>query len=294
MQTVLITGANGFLAQYLIHVLRDSYKIIATGKGEPRFKLDYPNLLYTTMDFTDPAAVAAVIGLNRPDVIVHAGAMSKPDDCEGDKGLADLTNTKATQHLLDAAAGCKSLFIFLSTDFIFDGIVGMYREEDQPGPVNYYGETKLNAEILVKAYAYSWSIVRTVLVYGKSDGGRHNLLTLVAEKLQRGESYSVFNDQVRTPTYVEDLASGIEAIINRRAEGVYHLSGKDVLTPFQMAMATAKHLGLDTNLLTPVTAENFSHGAARPKVTGFCIDKARHELGYNPLSFEEGLRKTFR
>ncbi|HVG12769.1 MAG TPA: SDR family oxidoreductase [Flavisolibacter sp.] len=293
MQTVLITGANGFLAQYLIRVLRDNYKVVGTGRGEARFNLDHPNVYYRNMDFTDPVAVAEVIAMNKPDVIVHAGAISQPDVCEGNKPLADLTNTESTGYLLEAAAACKSFFIFLSSCFVFNGTAGMYTEEDEPEPVNYYGETKLRAEALVRAYAHAWSIVRTVLVYGKPEGGHPNLPTLVAEKLQRGEAYSVFNDQVRTPTYVEDLAGGIEAIISRRAEGVYHLSGKDLLTPYQIALATAKLLGLDDTLLTPVTAETFSHGAARPKRTGFCIDKARHDLGYDPVSFEEGLRKTF-
>jgi dTDP-4-dehydrorhamnose reductase len=98
---------------------------------------------------------------------------------------------------------------------------------------------------------------------------------------------------VRTPTYVGDLADGIIAVIEKKAKGIYHLSGEDVLTPYQMAVRAAEYLGLDKTLIKKVTAADFSQPAKRPHKTGFVIDKAKNELGYQPLSFEEGLKKTF-
>jgi len=145
----------------------------------------------------------------------------------------------------------------------------------------------------VKEYPHNWSIVRTVLVYGKPQVGRGNLLTVVKEKLETGEGYSVFYDQSRTPTYVEDLAMGIVSIIKKKAKGVYHLSGVDVLTPYEMACKTADHLGLDKSLIKKVTAAEFLQPAKRPLKTGFIIDKAKNELDFQPISFEEGLAKTF-
>ena len=98
---------------------------------------------------------------------------------------------------------------------------------------------------------------------------------------------------MRTPTYVGDLADGIIVVIEKKAKGVYHLSGEDILTPWQMAVKAAEYLGLDSSLINKVTAANFSQPAKRPPKTGFVIDKAKKELGYQPLSFEEGLKKTF-
>ena len=165
--------------------------------------------------------------------------------------------------------------------------------EDAPGPVNYYGRTKLEAEEAVKEYEHDWAIVRTVLVYGKNHSGHSNILKIVKEKLEKGEEYNVVDDQLRTPTYVEDLAKGIVSIVEKRAKGVFHLSGKDILTPYQMAIKTAEHLKLNGTVLKKVTAASFGQPARRPLKTGFIIDKARNELGYEPLSFEEGLKKTF-
>lgn len=292
---VLITGANGFLGHYLTgQLLEKDIAVVATGKGDCRLPYVANNLFqYVEMDFTDPVGVKNTLEKIKPDVVVHSGAISKPDECEQNKAYADKVNIEGTRYLLSEAAAIKSFFIFISTDFIFDGREGMYKEEDTGNPVNYYGLTKFKAEALVKEYSFDWCIVRTVLVYGKPLSGRGNLLTVVKEKLEKGEEYSVFDDQVRTPTFVEDLAAGIVAIIEKRATGIFHLSGKDILTPYQMACKVASYLGFDEGLIRKVTAATFTQPALRPLKTGFNIEKAVKELGYNPVSFEEGLSKTF-
>lgn len=292
---ILITGANGFLGYYLVEqLLTKNFSVTATGKGECRLPFTHDkNFQWLSMDFTDPFSIHDVFENIKPDVVIHAGAMSKPDECETNQMLAYLMNVEGTVQLLINSADLKSFFVFLSTDFVFDGERGMYHEDDKPNPVNYYGRTKLEAEEAVKEYEFNWAIVRTVLVYGKNHSGHSNILKIVKEKLEKGEEYSVVDDQLRTPTYVEDLAKGIVSIIERNATGIFHLSGKDILTPYQMAIKTAKHLRLDSSVIKKVTAASFSQPAKRPPKTGFIIDKARKELGYEPLSFEEGLKKTF-
>jgi dTDP-4-dehydrorhamnose reductase len=292
---ILITGANGFLGYYLTEqLLANNFSVIATGKGDCRLPFTHDlNFQWLTMDITDPFSIHDVFENIKPDVVIHAGAISKPDECELDQMKAYLVNVEGTVQLLINSGELKSFFIFLSTDFVFDGEKGMYSEEDAPHPVNYYGRTKLEAEEAVKEYECDWAIVRTVLVYGKNHSGHNNILTIVKEKMEKQEEYNVVDDQVRTPTYVEDLAKGIVSIVEKKATGIFHLSGKDVLTPYQMAIKTAEHLKLDSSILKKVTAASFSQPAKRPLKTGFKIDKARKELGYEPLSFEEGLKKTF-
>jgi len=292
---VLITGANGFLGHYLVSLLlQKGYEVIATGKGNN--KLPFGNsekFVYTEMDFTNPFVVNDIFDTHKPEIVVHAGAISKPDECELNRKEALRINTEGTVTMLSNAAKHKCFFIFISTDFVFDGEAGMYTEVDNPNPVNFYGKTKLVAEEAVKRYDFDWAIVRTVLVYGKAMAGRSNILTIVKEKLEKGEAYSVVDDQVRTPTYVEDLAAGIIAIMEKRACGIYHLSGINILTPYEMACKTADFLGLDKSLIKRVTAESFSQPAKRPARTGFIIDKAKRELAYSPVSFLEGLKRTF-
>lgn len=292
---VLITGANGFLGQYLsAQLLEKEYHVIATGKGECRLPfLGEKGFRYLPMDFTNPFEVHDVFDKYKPDVVIHAGALTKVDDCELEQWQAYLTNVEGTVTMLLNAEEQKSFFVFISTDFVFDGAEGQYKEDDIPNPVNFYGKTKAEAEEAVKEYEYEWAIVRTSLVYGKPLAGRGNILTVVKEKLEKEEKYNVVNDQIRTPTHVEDLAAGIVSIVEKKAIGIYHLSGMDILTPYEMACRAADYLDLNKSVLLKVTAANFSQPAKRPCKTNFIIDKAINQLNYKPVSFEEGLKKTF-
>ena len=169
---ILVTGANGFLGQHLtLYLSHKSYDVVACSRGKCRIP-HQKAFQYFSFDLTDANAVAAIIASSQPDVIVHAAAMSKPDECEMNQMKAYLVNVEGTVQLLINSEEVKSFFIFLSTDFVFDGERGMYNENDAPKPVNYYGRTKLEAEEAVKEYENGWAIVRTVLVYGKNHSGR--------------------------------------------------------------------------------------------------------------------------
>ena len=294
MQTVLVTGANGFIGHYLVELLlQKGFNVIATNRGANRLPFDHPHFTYEAMDFTQPEEVEKAMTRYQPQVVVHGGALSKPDECELNKETADTINVAGTQYLLAAAQKAKSFFMYLSTDFVFEGTNLQYIEEDTLAPVNYYGETKKRAEAAVQAYPFGWSIVRTILVYGHPRGGRNNILTMVASGFQKGRTLKIVDDQVRTPTYVEDLVKGMVTIIEKGTTGIFHLSGKDVTTPYQMALAVADYLGLDKEGIQKVTADSFNEPARRPRTTGFNLSKAESQLGYQPISFAEGLKKTF-
>lgn len=294
MNPVLVTGANGFIAYYLINrLLQKKYKVIATSKGENRLPFQDENFTFHSLDYTVKEEVSAYLASACPQVVIHCGAISKPDECELAPEAAFLSNVGGTINLLQASEKQKARFIFLSTDFVFSGEKGFYKEEDERDPVNYYGETKMLAENEVLNYPFEWNIIRTVLVYGKTFSGRENIVTNTAKALQEGRRLKIFDDQVRTPTYVEDLASGIVLVMEEGTTGIYHLSGEDVKTPYDVSIETAQHLGLDTTLITRVKEEDFHQPARRPAKTGFDISKAKREFGFQPLSFKEGLKRTF-
>jgi dTDP-4-dehydrorhamnose reductase len=180
---------------------------------------------------------------------------------------------------------------YISTDFIFDGFDGPYKEEDHPNPINYYGKSKLKGEELVLNSGLQYAIIRTVLVYGVGqDLQRSNLVLWVKNKLQRGEHIRVVDDQWRNPTLVEDLAIGCKLVLEKGAYGIYNVAGKEYLTPFDIAMKTADIFSLDKNLISPTNAVKFKEVARRPLKTGFFITKARENLGYEPVTLERGLQ----
>lgn len=292
---ILVTGANGLLGGFLVPALAAAgHDVLATGLGPCRLTDPVSGAYrYSPLDVTDAMAVFGAVSAFSPDAIVHAAAVTQADDCEKDPIRCWTVNVTATRFLVEAARRQGAFLTYISTDFVFDGTSGPYREEDAPAPVNYYGCSKLAAEKAVLSGLDGSSVVRTVLVYGPSPNmARSSLMGWVARNLRSGQRIRVVSDQVRTPTFAGDLAQGIRTVTERRAKGTWHISGRDVLTPYEMAVRTADMLGLDKGLMERVDASTFSQPARRPLRTGFIIDKAARELGYDPVPFEEGLRMT--
>jgi dTDP-4-dehydrorhamnose reductase len=290
---VLVTGANGLLGQKLMGFLRNdtSVEVIGTGKGTSRLPESWADS-YTWMelDITDRDQVMRVFSETKPDSVIHTAAMTQVDDCEKDRDGCRILNVEAVRYLIDACEKFDTHLIHLSTDFIFDGKDGPYNEEALPNPVNYYGETKMEAENLLLASHIRYAIVRTVLVYGiAQDMSRSNIILWVKKSLEEGKNIKVVNDQWRTPTLAEDLAEGCILIMKKGATGIFNISGADFLTPFGMAIQTADFFGLDKNLITESDSTLFTQPAKRPPRTGFIIDKAKTELGYSPKSFLAGI-----
>jgi dTDP-4-dehydrorhamnose reductase len=288
---ILITGSNGLLGQKLVTLLSQNtdIQLFATSRGENRiaFSKGYE---YWEMDITNAEQVEKVIDKIRPDVIIHTAAMTNADQCETEKDLCWKMNVTATEYLVKAAEKYQIFFCYLSTDFVFDGSAGPYREEDLPSPVSFYGWSKYAGEEVVKRAKCPWSIIRTVLVYGiLEDMSRSNIILWVKKSLDAKQNIKVVTDQFRTPTLAENLAMGCYLVVSKKAEGIFHISGKDFLTPYEMAIKTADFFGLDKSLITPVNADTFTQPAKRPPRTGFVLDKAIKVLGYNPVSFEEGI-----
>lgn len=285
------------LGSHLAEKLSQSgHQTWATGKGECRLPshLLHANFIYQNLDITQKDAVDQTINSVQPDVIVHAAAMTQVDDCEKNMSLSYSVNVDGTRNLLESAEEVNSRFCLISTDFVFSGASGPYSENDPTGAVNYYGQTKELAEQLVMSSRLHWSIARTVLLYGKADPSkRSNFIYWVKQNLEAGKHIKVVNDQIRTPTFIPDLANGIDLMIEKGARGIFHLSGKDILTPYQMAILIAKHLQLNESLIEPVDASIFTQIGKRPLKTGFVIDKAVNELGYHPTSFKNALSSIF-
>lgn len=291
MKRLLITGANGLLGQKLIKQMeqaRDRYEVLATSRNPDHipaspFKIQ-------ALDITDQGAVEKAMDAFQPDTLINMAAMTQVDACEAFQEDSRLINTEAPIQL---GALCKDKgvhLVHLSTDFVFSGADGPYREEDTPQPVNFYGQCKLAAEQGLLEQKANHAILRTVLVYGIAPYmSRSNIVLWTRESLVKGKPIRVVTDQWRTPTLAEDLAAGTLLAADQEAQGIYHISGEDFMTPYEISMATAEVFSLDTSLISKADSSNFSQKAKRPPQTGFVIDKAKQELGYQPRSFKEGL-----
>ena len=296
---ILITGSNGLLGQKLVYKLRNqtSINLVATARGENRL-LQKEGYLYDEMDITNQQQVHEVLAKHKPDAVIHTAAMTNVDACETDKEGAIAMNTSAVKYIVEALeelqkknSGYKPQLVHLSTDFIFDGTHGPIDENEKPNPLSFYAETKLEAEKIVQNSALHWAIARTVLVYGIVDNmSRSNIVLWAKQNLEQGKKINVVDDQFRTPTLAEDLADGCILLVQKKAQGIYNISGKDFLSILQLVHLVADYYHLDKSLINPSKSADIKQPANRPPNTGFIIDKAKKDLGYNPHSFTEGIK----
>lgn len=290
---VLITGSNGFLGQHLCtNLASKGFDVIATSRGSNKIE-HQKNMQFQAVDVTKKNEIENVLQQFKPNVIVHNAAMSKPDDCHNNHDECILQNVTATKYLVEVAKKMNCYFIYISTDFVF-GENGPHREEAAKEPLNFYGKSKLMAEEIVINSGLKYAIMRPVFIYGKQlPNMKSTFLHWVKNSLSNGQKINVVNDQQRTPTFVNDICNGLITMIEKQVVGDFHLAGKNILTPYQMAVILANTLQLDASLITPVTSETFVEPVKRAKKSGLKIDKAIRELNYQPVSFEEGVRLSF-
>lgn len=289
---ILVTGSNGLLGQKLIKLLlSEGEDVIATAPSDNRIDYLDQDFQFETLDITNKSQVDKVIEDCKPDAVINTAAMTNVDQCESEKELCQKLNVDSVKYLSEACAKHNVFFLHLSTDFIFDGTAGPYKEGDIANPLSYYGESKLDAEKIVMDSSCDWAIARTVLVYGITPGmSRSNIILWVKESIENEKPLKIVDDQWRTPTLAEDLAIGCYLIVKQKATGIFNISGDDMLTPYDMAMKTCEHFNLDKSLITKVDGSMFTQPAKRPPKTGFVLDKAKSVLGYQPRSFEEGIQ----
>ena len=288
---ILVTGSNGLLGQKLTDMLRyhSDYELIASSKGENRYP-ETEGYTYEQLDVTDYIDIERLIVKYQPYAVIHTAAMTNVDQCESEKEACQKLNVDSVAHLIKLANQHPFYLVHLSTDFIFDGTTGPYKETDAPNPLSLYGHSKNDAELLLLASNINYSILRTIIVYGVAAAmSRSNIVLWAKGALEKGSPIIVVNDQYRMPTLAEDLAKACILAIEKRAQGIFHISGKDYMSVIEMVRRIAKFFKLDDSIIEETDSSTLNQAAARPPKTGFVLDKAIHELGYAPHTFEEGL-----
>lgn len=293
MKKVVVTGANGLLGQTLINLLlkEDSaYEIYGLSRGPNR--TGRSDFSYVSIDITEHSQLSELMVKISPDVIVNTAAMTNVDLCEDQKEECDILNIDVVSNL---AAICQSLdahLIHISTDFIFDGEQGYYKETDTPNPLSHYGRSKLASEKVLELSSAKSTILRTILVYGLvKNMARNNIVLWVKEMLESGKEITIVDDQFRMPTYVEDLAQACKISIDKGIEGVFNISSNTLLSIYEMVLQIAEAFSLNKDLVKPISTATLNQTAKRPPKTGFDLTKTKNELGFHPKSFREDLQR---
>lgn len=288
---ILITGSNGLLGQKLIAQLKKSnIEFLATSQGENR-NPDCPAVNYESLDITNKLQVQEVVNNFLPNVIIHTAAMTNVDACEKDPENCKKINVDGTKHLFEAAVELNAQFISLSTDFVFDGENGPYKEDDKRNPLSVYAQSKVDAEdLLLKSEYKNWNIVRTIIVFGKGHNlSRSNIVLWAYDALKKGDPLNIVDDQYRAPTWADDLAWACIKMATSKKTGIFHICGPKTYSIYELVLAIGAHYKLPTNQINRTSSNSLNQAAKRPPKTGFILDKAREELGYNPLKLEQSL-----
>ena len=293
MKKVVITGSNGLLGQSLVYLLlknKNEYQVFGFSKGANRSGREDFN--YVSIDLTDEKELKKALLEIKPDAIVNTAAMTQVDDCEVHKNECDVLNVEVVKWLKEMSEIINCHLIHLSTDFIFDGKKGYYKETDEPNPLSYYGNSKVKSEEILLKSTIDFTIIRTILVYGKVfDMSRTNIVLWVKEMLENGKEITIVNDQFRMPTFVDDLAISCKLAVDKRATGIFHISSTKLMSVYDIVHEVANVFKLDTKLIKPTSSEVLNQKAKRPPKTGFDVSKAKSILGINLQTFEEDLRR---
>lgn len=293
MKKILIIGANGFLGSNILQFQKSSrikdkdFSFIAADLKNINIPNDVP---FYHIDLTTPVECKNKIREISPDVVILIAAMTNVDQNEINKNAASKINVDGPKHVLKACDKIKSKLVFLSTDFIFDGISkkGNYNEKDVPNPLSHYAKTKYEAELAIINSDIDYLICRTAVLYGWNKN-KFNFITWILDKLEKKENISIVTTQINNPTFVKNLAEILLKLIEKEAKGIYHTAGDGALSRYEMALKCAEIFDLNEDLIIPI--ESFEQKAIRPKNAGLDINKLKHLIGseLKIFSLEDGL-----
>ena len=291
MKTILVTGGNGLLGQKIIYGLRnkEGIRCISTSRGENRMKAK-DGYIYETLDLTNKEDLFQIVSKYSPDTIIHTAALTNVDACESRKEEAWEQNVTVVESLVEVCTKFNTHLVHLSTDFVFNGEKGPYVETDQPDPLSYYALTKLEGEKRIIESSLNWAILRTIIIYGVvDDNSRSNVVLWAINSLKNKKTITVINDQFRSPTLAEDLADACISAAIKKAKGIYHVSGYELMCMLDIVKIVADFFDLDPAYIQPISSKDLNQPAKRPPVTGFIITKAKQDLDFHPRSFMDGL-----
>ena len=279
----LVTGSAGLVGQQVVKDLSKSNQVFSCyNESKPEYGIPMK------MDLLNHEMVSNVLLETEPDVVIHLGAMTGVDLCEKEKTSASEINTKATEIIAKECSKLNSFLVYVSTDYVFDGNFGMYKEDDVANPLGFYGKSKLEGEKAVQNFSTNWCIARTSTPFGLHPT-KKSFPMWVIENLQKQKQIDVLIDQFTSPTYVPNLSRMLIEISERRITGIIHAAGASKISRYQMASMVSDKLNLDGTLLKQISMNKMKWVAQRPKDSSLDVSRASSILNEKPQKIDQSL-----
>jgi len=282
---LLITGASGLLGSKLQKIAEGKFNLILLHNTRPLS----PNSL--ELDITNQKEVTKLFNDLRPEIVIHTASETNVDKCELQKEHAWKTNVEGTCNIARACKEIDAKLAYISTDYVFDGEKGNYKEEDKPNPISYYGITKLEGENQVIQNCNDHVILRTSVIYGWHQW-KQNFATWVINQLRQNKEITVVDDHYNTPTLADNLAEMTIETLQSDLHGLYHASGIEKISRYDFAIQIAGTFRLNLNLVKPIKMSQLTAWVAkRPRNSSLNMDKIQKHLKTKPLNITDGLNK---
>ena len=285
----LVTGSAGLVGSQVVKDLTKSIDQTYSGyhKSNPEFGIPTP------MDLGNFEDITRITQKIKPDVIIHLAAITDVDLCEKEKEFALKINATATETLSKEAARQRAFFVYVSTDYVFDGTKDVYREDDEPHPLGWYAVTKYEGERRVGTLGPFGLTIRIANPYKRRDLKKLDFVHKIVDRLKNGQSVRAPRDQIFVPTLVDDVARAIDVLVGRSASGVYHVVGSQALSPYDAARRIATTYGFDASRIMPTTFDEYFRGMAPRPFHGRLINDKIARFGVKMSTFDEGLRRIY-
>lgn len=266
------TGLDGLVGSRIVDLLKDD--------------VDFIPLPQTKMDIADPRQTASTIKALNFDLFLHMAAYTNVDGAEIEKETARTINVDGTKNVFDAISSLKKPFVYISTDFVFDGASPPFDENSPPHPISYYGQTKYEGEKIVRDRAM---IVRLSYPYRTAFAHKTDIVRNILSLLKEKKPIKGIIDQLLTFTFIDDIAYALEHLFNHYSPEIFHIVGANNLSAYDAIHLIGNIFQLDTSLVTKTTYDEFYTGKAERPQKGIIISKKN--TFYQMKSFEEGLKE---
>lgn len=277
-----ISGGSGLLGERLAAVSNDNDELTLVHNSNPS-----ENTI--KCDITNEKEVKSAVEKENPDVIIHCAAMTNVDLCEDESKMAYSVNGDGTGFLAKAAHDINAKIIYVSTDFVFDGERGYYKEDEKVNPLGIYAKSKYDGEVQLAKYSDDWAIARVSVLYGWHS--RLNFTTWVIEQLRQKNEINIVTDQINSPTLADNAAEAIFKIAQKNKNGIFHTAGNDAINRFDFTRKIADAFDLDDSLINPTTSSQFIQKAPRPRDSSLNVNKVEKELNMKMETCSESLKR---
>ena len=289
MKNILVTGGSGFIGGHIIQLARKKYKVYAIYNNSVITK--NKNIQTYQIDLSQNENINSLLEKIKPSVVIHTAAISNLDVCEKNHKLAQQINVEATETMANWSKKNGAKFIFISSDMVFDGKRGNYREDDSVNPLSFYAQTKVQCEEKIAQLNFNSVVVRVALTYGIGRTRFNTFFENMISNIKSNTSVALFVDQFRTPILVNNLSEAILELAGNEFTGIINLSGGERMSRWDFGLLTCKILGLPTKRLIKSSMFDFPGAASRPQDISLINDLARKVLKVKLLDCSEGLKR---